>query len=500
MRRRLKVPDLPEFPSDARWLNTERPLRMSDLAAKVVLLSFFTSCCVHCSHVIKDLRRLHARFEPDLAVIGVHSPKLSAERGDDAVREAVLRHRIDYPVVNDREMRLWRDHGVGAWPTALLISPRGRVAARLIGEGIFAALHDTIVDLLRDCGRSGELDHEPLPLLLERDDEPVRPLYFPAGILADDASGRLFISDTGHDRMIIADFDGTVMDIAGTGLPGLEDGEFGRSRFHEPRGLALDGNALYVVDRANHAIRRLDLQGRTVSTVAGTGRQALGVMTGGQALRTDLNSPWDLALVQHRLYITMAGAHQIWRLDLQTDELEPFVGGTVAGLADGSRSACLLAQPAGIVSDGMRLHFVDAATSSLRWAHLPPGFQLGTWIGHGIFEYGHRDGEAGKALLQHPAGIAHDGGLIYIADTYNDRVKLFNPHSARVVTVHGGGEASGGASAGLTRPRDLSCADGRLWVADTGGHAIRVAPLSGGPLTTLELHPRETLLKGTGAF
>ncbi|HCA47652.1 MAG TPA: hypothetical protein DEP45_09950, partial [Armatimonadetes bacterium] len=335
MRRRTKLPELPDFPPDAQWLNIEGPLRMSDFAGKAIALSFFTSCCIHCTHVITDLRRLHARFEPDLAVIGVHSPKLSAERTDDAVREAVLRHRIEFPVVNDRDMRLWRGHGVSAWPTTLLISPVGRVIARVVGEGIFAALHDGIVDLLRDCARGGELDHEPLPLRLERDREPVRPLCFPAGILADEASQRLFISDTGHDRMIIASFDGRVLDVIGDGTPGMEDGEFARARFREPRGLALDGNALYVADRGNHAIRRLDLQSRMVATIAGVGRQAPGIMTAGQAASTDLNSPWDLTLTEHRLYITMAGAHQIWRLDLQTDEMEPFAGGTMPGLVDG---------------------------------------------------------------------------------------------------------------------------------------------------------------------
>ncbi len=500
MRRATRTMDVPEFPGDLQWLNTERPLKLADLSGKAVLLNFFTSCCINCTHVIADLKRLHARYAPDLVVIGVHSPKLSAERDIDALRDAVLLHEIDYPVINDRDMRVWKQHEVRAWPTTLLINPHGRVIERRIGEGIFDALNELIGAVLRDAVRHGDLDHEPLPIRPEREQTAAQPLAFPGGVLADDHSGRVFISDTGHNRVIVADFDGTVLDVAGQGPAGLEDGAFDRAAFRTPQGLALDGSMLYVADRGNHSIRRLDLDRRVVQRIAGTGRQATGLVEPGGALKADLNSPWDLELIHHRLYLTMAGAHQIWRLDLQAEALEAYAGGGAPGLVDGARFDCLLAQPSGVTADGIRLFFVDAGSSALRWVYLPPGRQLGTWIGRGLFQYGDVDGKGSEALLQHPIGLTHHEGLIYVADTHNNKIKVFNPRPARILTLFGTGERGhrDGEPAALNGPSDVSCARGRLWIADTNNHAIRVASVNGGPMTTLQLHPTELLMQ-TGA-
>src|SRR5207245_735550 len=145
--------------------------------------------------------------------------------------------------------------------------------------------------------------------------------------LADVASKRLFIADSTHHRIVITDLDGKKIAIAGAGQPGKADGSFDKAGFNDPQGMALQGDTLYVADRKNHLLRALDLQARTVKTIAGVGEQSReDRFRGGPALRTGLNSPWDLFLHGDTLYIAMAGHHQIWTLDLKKEQLEPYAG------------------------------------------------------------------------------------------------------------------------------------------------------------------------------
>jgi len=494
MRRRPELSDRSEFPEDLDWLNVDNPLKLRDLFGKVVLVNFWTSCCVNCMHVIPDLNELAAKYAPELVVIGVHAPRCSAERDLEQLEAAIRRHEISYPVVNDRDMRTWQAWEVDAWPTSILIDPFGREIARQKGEGVLRGMDETIRAAIRTAARSGGLNRAHVAssqATVPRETG----LSFPAGILADETSGRLFISDTNANRLIVTDFDGNVLEVVGTGRGVLEDGSFDEASFHHPHGVAIDGNVLYVADRGNHAIRRLDFSDRTVSTIAGTGEPAPALMERGMATKTSLQSPWDVEIVHHRLYIAMAGAHQLWRLDVHSGELEAYAGGGQAGLLDGSRGNSLLAQPSGITSDGVRLFFTDAGASAVRWVYLPPAVQLATLVGQGVFEYGDRDGPCREALLQYPLGIEHYSGELYVADTYNNKIKRLNPRVSRVETLLGTGEAGfqDGEPAKFNEPRDISYADGRLWIADTNNHAIRVAPLAGGPVSTLRLRPEERL-------
>lgn len=495
MRRRTDRLEPLEFPTDVQWLNVEKPLSLRDLRKKVVLLNFWTSACINCMHVIPDLKRLMRNHAPELVVIGVHSPRFAAERDTAQLRLAVRRHEIDYPVINDRDMRIWQACEVDAWPTSLLIDPRGRIVSRLKGEGVFAKSDETIFTLIRDAARSGDISHEPIALSPERERRAPAGLTFPAGILADERSRRLFISDSGANRVVVTSLDGEVSEVIGGRAPGLDDGSFEDATFHRPQGTALDGNVLYVADTGNHAIRRIDFSQRTVRTIAGTGHPARALMETGDARGMALKSPWDVTVIHHRLYITMAGAHQIWRLDLRSGEMEAYAGAGSAGLLDGTRGHSLLAQPSGLATDDIRLFFTDVGTSAIRWVYLPPSLQLGTWVGQGVFEYGDRDGRGRDALLQYPLGLTHHLGDLYVADTYNHKIKRFNPRLARVDTLAGTGEPGpeDGESATFNEPRALDSADGRLWIADTNNHRVRVLSLDGGPVSTLILHPDELL-------
>jgi hypothetical protein len=256
--------------------------------------------------------------------------------------------------------------------------------------------------------------------------------------------------------------------------------------------MALVGDVLYVADTENHAVRRLDLKKRTVSTVAGTGAQAREIVGPG-TMRTGvpLNSPWDLVLHEGRLYVAMAGPHQLWVIDPETGAAGPYAGSGREGRLDGDLAEASLAQPSGITTDGGKLYFADSEVSSIRSADLSPRGKVETIVGLDLFEFGDRDGVGDGVRLQHPLGVAWQKGMLYAADTYNNKIKLVDPRTRRTQTLFGTGEAGlrDGASgqAQLNEPGGLSVSADRLYIADTNNHVIRVADLKTKTVSTLKL-------------
>ena len=479
----------PEFPAGLGWLNVGRPLSMADLRGKVVLLDFWTFCCINCMHVLPDLKALERKYPLELAVIGVHSAKFTNEKDADQIRQAILRYEIEHPVVNDHEFRLWRAYGVRAWPTQVVIDPDGYVFGAASGEGHLEDLDETVVLLADRARRDNRLNESPLDLRLERERVSSTALAFPGKVLADDASDRLCIADSNHNRIVIADLAGQVQAVAGTGAEGAMDGPFDAATFHHPQGMALDGDALYVADTENHLIRRLDLRAGTVETVAGTGRQARRLNEGGRAV--GLNSPWDLARVGRELYVAMAGSHQVWVMSLETAELRPFAGTGREALMDGPREMGALAQPSGLATDGRVLYVADSEISAIRQIELGPRGALRTLVGLDLFEFGDEDGTGPQVRLQHPLGVALAEGRLYVADTYNHKIKTLDPERLSCATFVGtarpGFEDGGPDEASFWEPGGLSAAGGRLYVADTNNHAIRAVDLKTREVSTLRL-------------
>src|SRR5256714_304926 len=357
----------PELEGGRGWLNTDKPLSIAALRGKVVLLDFWTYGCVNCMHVIPDLKRLEEKYSRQLVVIGVHSAKFENERDTENIRHIILRYGLEPPVVNDADFRIWRAYAVRAWRTLVLIDADGYVVGQLAGEGHYDVLDRAIGVLVEDARKRGTLNETPLKLALERAKTGDLPLAFPGKILADERSERLFIADSNHNRIIVTRLDGTLLDTVGTGSRGARDGTFESASFHRPQGLALDGDALYVADTENHLIRRVDLKARTVQTVAGTGAQLLDFeVRGGPARTTPLSSPWDLQLDGRSLYVAMAGPHEIWKLDLDKQQLSVFAGTGMEARADGPRGEAAFAQPSGLAGDGRVLYVADAESNTIR--------------------------------------------------------------------------------------------------------------------------------------
>jgi DNA-binding beta-propeller fold protein YncE len=469
----------PEFPVGLHWLNVARPLTMKELSGKVVLLDFWSFGCINCQHALADLARLQAKYGDGLAVIGVHAPKFEEEQDPARLREAVLRLGIHHPVMNDTRLLLWRAYSLYAWPTVVLISPEGTVVGLVSGEGSYDVLDRAVGAVMRAAEEKAPLNTTPLPLQPERDGDGAATLSKPGKVLAEEGGERLFIADTNHNRIVVASRqDGAVLATIGSGAAGLRDGSFETAEFARPQGLALKGaDTLYVADTDNHAIREVDLRARTVKTVAGRGHG------------TAPDSPWDLVVSGNGLYIAMAGAHQIWRMDLDSYKLEAFAGSGREAMLDGARDRAALAQPLGIAANHVKLYIADSESSAIRSVDINGRARVETVAGGGLFEFGDRDGPGKEARLQYPMAVAYRSGELYVADTYNHKIKRISIDGDTAETWVGTGEAGlrDGARAEFDEPSGLSVAGDKLYIADRGNDAIRVADLRTGAVETLAL-------------
>lgn len=468
----------PEFPRGLDWINTGgEALQLADLRGKVVLLDFWTYGCINCFHVIPDLKRLEEKYGHALVVVGVHSAKFESEGDTRRIRAIAQRYERDEPIVNDREFDIWRAYGARAWPTLTLIDPAGNLVGQVAGEGHYELLDEAIGRLIAEF--EGRIDRAPLGFESALADMEDTFLRFPGKILADEKSRRLFVADSNHHRIVIADFDGKVQAIIGKGEAGLEDGGYANAQFHQPQGLALHDNTLYVADTLNSAIRRVDLKRQSVETVAGTGEQVYMQRDAYDAEDTPLNSPWDVLWHDGKLYIAMAGQHQLWTYDPEQERLEVFSGTRREALTDGPRLKAALNQPSGLATDGERLYFADSEASAIRYVDFKTG-EVETIVGTGLFDFGDVDGRGDEVRLQHPLGVVHVDGKLYVADTYNDKIKVVAPEKRTAETLVGG-------EGKLFEPGGLSYADGRLWIADTNHHAIKVYDLETGKLSAFTL-------------
>lgn len=486
---RIKAVD---FPAHLEWLNTDRPLSLDEFRGKLVLLDFWTFCCINCMHVIPELKKLEAKYSQELVVIGVHSGKFENEKNKDPIRQAILRYEITHPVIDDSKFEIWKSFGVQAWPTLILINPNGRIIQRLSGEGVYAPLDGIIARSIKYFDAKAELKHEVLHFALESTKKSSPSLLsFPGKIKADPQTKRLIITDSNHNRILITDLSGHIQGIIGSGKPGIKDGSFVVAEFFHPQGIELDGDTLYIADTENHLIRAADLKTKQVSTILGTAVLAPAFTSSARGTQGAINSPWDLVFIDRKLYIAMAGPHQLWVFDPKTQEAKIFAGSGREGRIDGSLLSAALAQPSGITSDGKKLYFADSETSSIRTADLAPNGKVETLIGKGLFDFGDIDGDYPKARLQHPLGVVYFHGLLYVADTYNSKIKLVDPLKKTSFTYAGTGKhglvEGPRLKAEFSEPGGLAILEDKMYIADTNNHQIRVIDMKTGEVKVLEL-------------
>ncbi|MGP3687161.1 NHL domain-containing thioredoxin family protein [Streptomyces sp. IBSNAI002] len=431
-RKRARV-RAPELIGKGGWLNTGgKPYTLADLRGRIVILDFWTFCCINCLHVLDELRELEEKHRDTVVIIGVHSPKFVHEADHDAVVDAVERYQVHHPVLDDPELATWKQYAVRAWPTLVVIDPEGYVVAQHAGEGHAHAIERLVEELESVHEAKGTLRRGDGPYVAP---EPVAgALRFPGKALVL-PGGTFLVSDTTRHQLVELAADAeTVVRRFGSGERG-----FTAESFSEPQGLALlpDGRVV-VADTVNHALRVLDPESGAVETVAGTGRQWWqGSPTSGPALEVDLSSPWDVAWWQGKVWVAMAGVHQLWTWDPAEGTVEVAAGTTNEGLHDGPAAEAWFAQPSGLAAAGDRLWIADSETSALRYVRdTPDGPVVTTAVGTGLFDFGHRDGDAGQALLQHPLGVtALPDGSVAVCDTYNHALRRYDPASGEVSTL-----------------------------------------------------------------
>ena len=473
----------PDFAGADGWLNTDKPIAIADLKGHVVLLDFWTYCCINCLHVLPDLKYLEQKYKDQpFVVIGVHSGKFDQEKDAQHIKNAILRHNIDHPVAVDSEYKVWNEYGVRAWPTLVLIDPEGNVLGGLSGEGHREVLDKVIGKVLDEHKAKGTLAKKPLTFKRERETFKPGVLEFPGKVLADAGGKRLFIADTNHHRVLVSDLDGKVNDVIGAGTVGFTEGAFDIAQLHQPQGIALsaDGQTLYIADTENHAVRAADLRKRTVTTIAGNGKQSHERNPSGPAKDAGLSSPWDLARVDQTLFVAMAGTHQIWKIDLAGGTIALHAGAGPESAVDGPNLKATFSQPSGFATDGKVLYVADSESSTIRAVETKADGGVTTSVAgsNNLFGFGLVDGKGSAARFQHPLGVAlTDGGdALLVADTFNNVIRRIDLKTGEVSRWLGTGKADPGAETpdgiGFYEPGGISITGGTLYVADTNHHRV----------------------------
>ncbi len=480
----------PELSGAIAWLNVPAPLSLKALRGKVVLLDFWTYGCINCIHILPDLKKLEARFPNELVVVGIHAAKFDNEKATENIRQIIRRYEIAHPVANDAEFRIWRAYTVHAWPSRVIIDPAGYVVGAASGEGNYEGFEQAIEAVIRVFDERGEIDRTPLQMKLEAEGVADTTLKFPGKVLA--TEDRLFISDSNHHQIVIIHHDGREIERIGAGRAGSTDGSFTQAQFHKPQGLAMIDGRLWVADTENHLLRAVDFSTRHVSTEAGSGVQCAWKEDGGKARTVALNSPWDLAVHGPILFVAMAGAHQIWMMDVARGILWPYAGSGHEARLDGTIDEAAFAQPSGLAVNSAQMFVADAESNIIRAIALPPVNTVRTLAGGNLFEFGDVDGTGDAARLQHPLGVALlPDGRLAIADTYNHKVKVLDPDMGRIRTLAGTGRPGHtdgpGRNAQFYEPGGISVRGDRIFVADTNNHSIRIVDAKSGTTSTIRL-------------
>ena len=491
------------------WLNTGgKSLDLDALRGKIVLLDFWTFCCINCLHVLDELRPLEEEFSDVLVTVGVHSPKFEHEADPVALAAAVERYEIHHTVLDDPELETWKAYTARAWPTLVVIDPEGYIVAHLSGEGHADGLAVLIPELIAEHEAKGTLHRGSGPYVAPPPTSgtlrfPGKALFLPAGrgsVTQEEAydagaaagpgaagaggdgapaAGSWLVTDTGHHRLVelATDFQ-TVLATFGSGTKGYADGpgagDTAVAQFNEPQGLVLlpedvaakVGYDVVIADSVNHRLRGLSLTDGKASTLAGNGVQRL-LETGparvdedaagftgqlsGHPLEVALSSPWDVVWSRklNAVVVAMAGTNQIFSFDPLSGTLAIVAGNGLEGLLDGPAHEAWFAQPSGLAEDADgNIWVADSETSALRRLVIDDAgtVTVESAVGKGLFDFGFRDGAAAEARLQHPLGVTVlPDGSVAIADTYNGAVRRYDPAAGTVSTL----------ARGLAEPSDV---------------------------------------------
>lgn len=468
---------LPEWPEPPVCVNAEHAPTLAELRGRVVLLYFWSGSLIHARALLAELKPIEARFPEGLALIGVHVPRCPAEADDAMVLKHVNRNYVRHPILNDRRHRLYRDFGLPGLPTVVLLDARGRIHGVYPGEGRGTELELSIDALIHEARDAGILSRTPLPPT--RRPEAKAALNFPSGLAASEQ--RLYIADSGRNRVLECTFDGVVTRRFGCGNAGLWDGVEHECGMQLPQALAVTGDRLYIADTGNQVIRRAHLISGQVETMIGNGhlgREPRPQLS--EARELPLSFPLGLAVAQDRLYVAMSGIHQIWSFGLGLNPAQfgvPSGSGRI-GSDDGYADQASFCEPQAVAASRDTLYVLDAGSGALRAIRLADGIVNTLLTGH-PHESGDADGASGVARMQYPRAMAFDAqrNVLWIADSYNGKLKVYSIVKRELKTL--------ALNYRFSNPGGLAVGGGSLFIADTDAHELLRLDLKTGRMARL---------------
>jgi thiol-disulfide isomerase/thioredoxin len=466
---------VPELHDNLHWCNAERQT-LQALQGRVVAIIFWNASSSYCINALNSLRRLQSRYPIGFSLLGVHVPKFDAETDHRTVEKAINRLRINFPVANDVNWIAWQHFGIKQWPSIVLIDHLGQLSEVVVGDDQQDALDAKVAELIQAVNMTST---KAAPQLKFKSSELLTPLSFPSGLAATET--HLYVADTGNNRILECNHNGRVLREFGNGHPDLNDGPAGDAAFNSPRGLCWIRDVLFIADTGNHAIRKINLLKGDVETVLGNGKPGVpreSVVK--HASEHPLNQPWGLSGSNDRLFIGMAGNHQVWEYELGHSRLRLVAGKGEMGIADGPGRMAMFAQPAGLTLVQQSLYVVDSASSAVRAIQLTQNM-VQTLVGQHLYEFGQQDGERRDARLQFPQAVALDPNspVLWIADTYNGLL--------RKLRLGGGGMTTQTLVRPLSQPAALAVSSGALWIADAAQHEVLRFELATETITRLPI-------------
>lgn len=496
---------------------------------KIIVLYVWTFSDIHSAHMMQKITGIDKRHSSaGVTTVGVHSPKYEHEKNKTNVRHAIDEQSIQFPVVNDNGLQLWKHIGCQIWPTVLVFGSDFVPLYIFEGENHIQHLElflQAILNFYKSNVRAITTKTSPDDFNSNQTTTKSTRFTYPSHVCVT-SNGQICISFAGSNQLILCEVDGKVLEIVGNGHPGLADGDIQQAEFDSPHGLVEFNSCVYVADTNNHAIRVFDPASRRVLTLIGTGRLGNDKIGGLKRSQQPIASPWDLCITEspfdHKtvLLISMAGQHQIWAyafeetqwwndVTLPKNSCLAVIGSGVQENRNSTEplSACLAA-PRGIcngIMNGESVIFIaDSNSSSIRVVTLKDG-NTANLIGGDVdptnlSAFGDLDGSAHSAKLQHPLGVAfhYPTSQLYLTDTFNNKLKRIDMNtrvcSSYFVTDIDTKKQRGETNyAKFNEPHGLAIFDHFIFVADKNNSHLKRIDLNNGTIVRCRFDLSETL-------
>ena len=479
-----------------QWFNVSKNLTKKDLEGRVVLLDFWSYDCINCLQNIEKIKKLEENFGDDLLVISVHSGRLDNEKNPQSVKEAIIKYGVNHPVINDYDLKIWKKFEISTWPTLVLVNPKGRIETQFEGQVNFKKLSKKIAKTISRYRFI--LNFKPLPLVLEKNKVASNILNFPSKIeyasnflYNGEKVSALIISNSFDNTVIVSTLEGRIIEKIGSKKSGLRNGDFKDVSFNYPTGLLYSNNILYVADRGNNVIRKVDFTTRKVTTLVGSGLMGDILENEVNAKEVDLSSPQDLEYFpdKNHLIIANLGSNQLLSYNIKTNKIKPVAGNGVRGLVDGKYPKNSLAQPRGLDVYKNKLYFVDSYSSSLR--SFDKSGNVKTLIGKSNCASGNKNGPRSQALMQSPSGLFANTDAIYVADSYNHLIRKYGYNSKEMSTYSGNGVKGNnvGTATSYSEVSDIILVKNNFYIVDSNNNRIVVKSANDGKTTILDILP-----------